>query len=95
MKADLVAEVPGRLVVRRRRVSILRKPGGFLTADRRGTHGQALSTERETISVFMTTSRSFQPGALGSSVVGSFFEEYMLWVVAHQKSHGPLVLHRV
>jgi hypothetical protein len=53
-----------------------------------------LWTERETVSAFMATSRSLKPGALGSSVMGSFFDEYMLWVVAHEKSHTTLMLHR-
>jgi len=34
-----------------------------------------LSMEGEIISAFMATSRSFKPGALGSNVMGSFFDE--------------------
>jgi hypothetical protein len=49
-----------------------------------------LSTESETISASMATSRSLKPGALGSSVMGSFFDEHILSVVAH----GRLKLHR-
>src|SRR5215208_6029332 len=49
-----------------------------------------LSTESETVSAPMATSSSFSPGALGSSVMGSFFDEYMPCVVTQQNSAGPL-----
>lgn len=49
-----------------------------------------LSAEKENISASMATFRSLKTGALGSSVMGSFFDEYMLSVVAH----GRLKLHR-
>ena len=52
------------------------------------TDGQELSTERDTISVFMATSWSCKPGTLGSSVMGSFFDEYMPGVVAQEGCCG-------
>jgi len=50
------------------------------------TDGQVAATGSETVSASMATSSNFSPGALDSSLLGSFFEEYMLEVVVHEKS---------
>jgi hypothetical protein len=47
---------------------------------------QVLSTERETISASTATSWSLKPAALDASVMVSFFDGYMLRVVAYARS---------
>ncbi len=47
-----------------------------------------LATDTETVLASMATSWSFRPGALGNSIAGSFFDEYMLGAVAQQGCCG-------
>lgn len=47
-----------------------------------------LATDTETVPASIATSWSFRPGALGNSIAGSFFDEYMLGVVAQEGCCG-------
>jgi len=71
------------------------EPGGSPAAEQTGGRwASALDGEGDYFGVHGNVpelqARSFRPGALGSSVMGRFFDEYMLSVVAH----GLPKLHR-